>query len=115
MDLAVSEGRSLGPLTVKVSQTHCNHRRLLLFDINELDQTLLTASLKVPTIVTSYSDAQGCLVEHLLNVPLSNLELVILDDVERSLDTTRICAELNLSFGEVTHDRDFSLDTTIAT
>jgi len=57
MDFAVGEGRSLGPLTVKVSQTHSDHCRLLLFDINELNETFLTASLKVPSVVTSYSDA----------------------------------------------------------
>ena len=48
-------------------------------------------------------------------MPLPNLELVVLDDVEGSLDTTRVSAELNLSFSEVTHDRDLSLNTTIAT
>ena len=49
-----------------------------------------------------------------MDLPLSNLELIdLIDNVKRSLNSTSISAELDLTLGKVTNDRDFSLDTTV--
>ena len=48
MDLAVRESYGFTAITVQVCKTHSDHSRLLLIDIDELNQAFLTASLKVP-------------------------------------------------------------------
>ena len=49
-----------------------------------------------------------------MDLPLSNLELIdLIDNIERSLNSTSISAELDLTLGKVTNDRDFSLDTAV--
>lgn len=51
MNLTVGEGHSLSSFTLKIEQTHCDHSRLLFFDIYKLDQTLLAAGLEIPSAV----------------------------------------------------------------
>ena len=46
-------------------------------------------------------------------MPLANAKLIILDNVEWSLDSASISAELDLLSCKVSHDRNLSLDTTI--
>ena len=46
-------------------------------------------------------------------MPLANAELIILDNVEWTLDTASISAELDFLSCKVSHDRNLSLDTTI--
>ena len=116
MNLTMSECHSLGSLTVEVSQTHGDHSCLFFLDVDELNKTFLAARLEIPSGLLGSSFRHllaACLVEHHLNVPLADLELVVLNDVERALHTTRICTELNLSLGEISHDRDLALNTTI--
>ena len=49
-----------------------------------------------------------------MDLPLSNLELIdLIDNVKRSLNSASISAELDLTLGKVTNDRDFSLDTAV--
>ena len=48
MDLAVRESYGFTAITVQVCKTHSDHSRLLLIDIDKLNQAFLTASLKVP-------------------------------------------------------------------
>ena len=92
MNLTVSESDRLLPLTLQIFQTHSDHSRLLFFDIHEFNETFLTAGLKVPPtlrIIFAFVKSRGTtscvvcqvLVEHHLDVPLANLQLVVLNDV----------------------------------
>lgn len=107
MDLTMCERDVLGLLAAKVLETHSDHRRLFFFDINELNETLLTASLKVPAsaiVGLHASDTVSLLVEHHLNVPLSDLESVVLDDVEWTLYTACVGEEPDFAARKVSHD-----------
>eukprot|EP00353_Schmidingerella_taraikaensis_P007956 CAMPEP_0185582664 /NCGR_PEP_ID=MMETSP0434-20130131/21042_1 /TAXON_ID=626734 ORGANISM="Favella taraikaensis, Strain Fe Narragansett Bay" /NCGR_SAMPLE_ID=MMETSP0434 /ASSEMBLY_ACC=CAM_ASM_000379 /LENGTH=73 /DNA_ID=CAMNT_0028201547 /DNA_START=1607 /DNA_END=1828 /DNA_ORIENTATION=- len=70
------ESDCLPPIAVQVGQTHGDHSGLLLIDIDELNQTFLTAGLEVPLAIgsalTGHSTISLRLVEHHLNVPLAN-------------------------------------------
>ena len=47
-------------------------------------------------------------------MPFSDLKLVLLHDVEWSLNASGVRAELNLTLREVPDDRDFSFDLTVS-
>ena len=111
MDLTVRKSHCFCPLTLQISQTHCDHSRLLFLYIDKLNQASLAASLKVPScllasFIFAYASCATCkiLVKHHLNVPLPDLQLIVLNNVEWSLHTTSICAELDLTLCEVPHN-----------
>ena len=104
MDLTVRECYSLCTLAIKVSQTHRDHSRLFFFNVHKFDESLLATSFEVPLLVT-------ILLEHFLDVPFSDLELVVLNDIERSLDAASVGTEFNLPLLEITHNRNFSFNS----
>ena len=108
MDLAVGEGRVLCARSMQVSQTHGDHSSLFFFHIDKLNQTLLAAGFEVPSTASHLGGARGdgliTLVEHHLDVPLPNLQLIVFYNEERSLDAACVGAELDLSPVEVSND-----------
>ena len=47
-------------------------------------------------------------------MPLADLELVVLNDVQGSLHTARVCAESDLSFAKVSQNRDLWFDSVLS-
>lgn len=92
----------------EVLKTHGNHRRLFLLDINELNQTLLATSFKIPSglVVSQLSTSMhiSLLVQHHLDVPLTDLQLVVFNDIQRPLHTSCVCEKTNFSAMEVAYD-----------
>ena len=121
MDLAVSESYHFLPVTLQICETHRDHRRFFFLDVDKLDETLLAARLEVPSTTLCRGDigrTSICLllglVEHHLNVPLADLQLIILNDVQGSLHAASVRAELNLALREVSDDRDLPLNLTVS-
>ena len=117
MDLAMRERHRLSPLTIQVSETHGDHSRLFFLDIDELDKAFLAARLEVPSAARFLPDCVSwrslsllILVKHHLDVPLSQLQLVVLNDVEGALNAASIRAKLDFFAGEIAHNANFALD-----
>ena len=47
-------------------------------------------------------------------MPLANLQLVVLDDVQRALNSASIRKEPDFAFLEIAHDGNLSLDAAVA-
>lgn len=111
MDLAVSVSNVFGLFTFQVFEIHRNHCCFFLFNIDKFNQTLLATCLEVPPTLSLVNPRDSSLhnvfslfIEHHLDVPLSNLQFVVFNNVEGSLHSTCIGAESNLSFAEVSYD-----------
>jgi len=75
----------------------------------------LAASLKVPSnFVSVTAHAIGLLIEHHLDVPFSDLQLVLLYDVEWTLDATSVSEKPDFAFLEIANDRYLSFDATVS-
>jgi hypothetical protein len=103
MNLTMSVGHILSLLRVQVLQLHGNHGCLLLLDVKELNQTLAAASLEVP-LASLLVRVALVLVKDLLNMPLAHLELIVLNDVQRSLNSARISAQSDLTATKVSQN-----------
>ena len=127
VNLAVRERHHLFPIAVQIRQTHGDHSGLLFLHVDELDETFGAARLEVPSatilfsssVITGWSRALTCprllrLVKHHLDVPLADLQLVVFHDVQRPLDATCVRAELDLAFGEVSHNRYLPLNLAVS-
>lgn len=127
VNLAVRERHHLFPIAVQICQTHGDHSGFLLFHVDELNETFGAARLEVPSatilfsasVITGWSRALTCprllrLVKHHLDVPLADLQLVVFHDVQRPLDATCVRAELDLAFGEVSHNRYLPLNLAVS-
>jgi hypothetical protein len=65
----------------------------------------LAASLKVPSnFVSVTAHPIGLLIEHHLDVPFSDLQLVLLYDVEWTLDATSVSEKPDFAFLEIAND-----------
>ena len=74
---------------------HRNHRGFLLFDIEELNQSMLERVVEV----------HAGLHLHAFDVLLPEKQLAVLDDEERPLDSSSVGVEPDLLVGDVAHDR----------
>ena len=105
MNLAVSKGYVVNFFGLKVFEAHSYHSRLFFFHIDEFNQTFLAASLKVPSnFVGVTAHAIGLLIEHHLDVPFSDLQLVLLYDVEWTLDATSVGEKPDFAFLKIAND-----------
>lgn len=62
--------------------------------------------------------SHGAIVDHVETVNVLALEterLVLIDNEERSTDTTSICEQPKLALADITDNRDLALDVTTAT
>ncbi len=109
VDLAVGVSDGLRAFVIKVLDGHGNHSTLFLFHVQKFNKSLLTTGFKIPSapVILALS------VEHHLDVPLAQLQLVFFNHKKRPLHAACVSAELNLFAGEVTHQTDLTLDTTI--
>lgn len=97
-------------LLSQIAKVHGDHRALFFLYIKELNVTFLAEGLEFP------SDALiQFLVEHHLNMPLSDFNLIVINDVKRTLHTAGISQEADLLSCEVTYDRDLTLNSIVST
>jgi hypothetical protein len=107
MDFAVSKRDAVGLFVVEVFKAHSNHCRFFLFYINELNKAFLTACLEIPanSVVRNHSSVQvAFFVEHHLDVPFSDLESVVLNDVQRALHSTSVGEKPDFTSLEIPDD-----------
>lgn len=95
---------------VKVTQMHRYHSSLFFFYIKEFNQTFLTKSFEGPlaTIV------RALFLKQLLNVQFAHLNLIVLYDVERSLDSTSVGAESDFLSCKVPKNRYLPFDSAVS-
>jgi hypothetical protein len=96
-------------LLSEVVKVHGNHTTLFLLDIQEFNKSFLAEGLELPSdfLVQLF-------VEHHLNMPFSDFNLVIVHDVERTLAAPSVGEEADLLPSEVTHDGDLTLDSVVS-
>jgi hypothetical protein len=109
MNLRMRVSNVLRFFKVEILNRHGDHSRLFLFDVEELNQTLLTAGFKVPLAPLVLQLA----VKHHLDVPLSQLKLVVFNNEEGTLHSASIRAKLNLLSREVANNTNLTLDSRI--
>lgn len=73
---------------------HCNHTRLLLFNIKKLDESISEEIFKLPFFL-----------EDLLNMLFLELDLVVFDDKHGSQTPSRVCVDLDLPLVDISTDR----------
>ena len=96
MNLTVSVVVLLRFLALQVRECHSNHSCLFLFYIEEFHEALLEEIFEI-----------HLLSDQLLNVSLPDVQLIALDDKQRSLHPPGISEELDLLPANVSDDRDF--------
>ena len=82
-----------------VVHIHGNHGAFFLLDVEELDETFFAEAFEIELELFRVR-----LINEQLNVVLSQAQLVVLHDVEGSLDAPRIGQKADLLSGEVSHD-----------
>lgn len=86
---------------VDIFSEHGNHSRLFLLDIKELHESVDEQLFEVPFLLTIF------IVQNLLNVLFPRQKLIVLNNKHRSLDTTSIRVDLDLSLINISNDGIF--------
>ena len=110
MNFTVRKSGHFCTLWPQILDWHSNHGAFFFITIDKFNETLLATLFEIP----SWSDNTPCLfcfLQQLLNVILPNFKLILFDNVKRSLNTTCVSAKFDFSFGKVSHDRNFSLNS----
>jgi len=94
----------------QILDRHSNHGAFFFITINKFNETLLAALFEIPPRRDN-SPRLFRFLQQLLNVILPYLELILLNDVQRALNATRIRAKLDFSLVEVPYDRNFSFNS----
>lgn len=86
---------------VDIFSEHGNHSRLFLLDIKELHESVDEQLFEVPFLLAIF------IVQNLLNVLFPRQKLIVLNNKHRSLDTTSIRVDLDLSLINISNDGIF--------